>query len=92
MTHEEMLEEAERREAANKALNDLYKNNSNGMKRLAQIEQSEFTPEQYKLIFTAVRRYQIEKTLTNSNEYQECSTILDKLFPLTYTQQQEQPT
>ena len=51
-----------------------------------------FTPEQYRLIFTAVRRYQIDKTLHNSTEYQECSTILDQLFPLTYTQRQEQPT
>jgi len=52
----------------------------------------QFTPEQYRLIFTAVRRYQIDKTLHNTTEYQECSTILDQLFPLTYTQRQEQPT
>jgi len=51
-----------------------------------------FTPEQYKLIFTSVRRYQIEKTLTNSKEYQECNEILDELYPLVYTQRQEQPT
>jgi hypothetical protein len=51
-----------------------------------------FTDKEYRLIFTAVRRYQIEKTHLTSNEYEEYSTILDKLFPLTYTQQQEQPT
>lgn len=49
-----------------------------------------FTQEQYKLIFNAVRRYQIEKTLNNSKEYQECSAILDQLFNSVYTQQQEQ--
>ena len=52
----------------------------------------QFTPEQYKLIFTAVRRYQIEKTLHNSTEYQECNVILDQLYPFAYTQRQEQPT
>jgi len=51
-----------------------------------------FTPEQYKLIFTSVRRYQIEKTLHNSKEYQECNEILDELFHFAYTQRQEQPT
>jgi hypothetical protein len=51
-----------------------------------------FTPEQYKLIFTALRRYQIEKTLHNSNEYQQCSEILDELFKYAYTQRREQPT
>lgn len=48
--------------------------------------------EQYKLIFTAVRRYQYEKTLLNSKDYHDCSEILDKLFDLVYTQRQEQPT
>lgn len=48
--------------------------------------------EQYKLIFTAVRRYQYEKTLLNSKEYHDCSEILDELFDLVYTQRQEQPT
>jgi hypothetical protein len=32
-----------------------------------------FTSEQYKLIFTAVRRYQYEKTVLNSKEYNTCS-------------------
>ena len=51
-----------------------------------------FTPEQYKLIHTAVRRYQIEKTVLNSAEYKECSEILDGLFDYVYTQRVEQPT
>ena len=51
-----------------------------------------FTQQQYKLIFTAVRRYQIEKCLLNSDEYHECSEILDELFDTVYTQQVEQPT
>jgi len=51
-----------------------------------------FTPEQYKLIYNSVRRYQIEKTILNSDEYQQCNEILDGLFDSVYTQQQEQPT
>jgi hypothetical protein len=51
-----------------------------------------FTQEQYKLIYTAVRRHQIEKTVLNSPEYQECSEILDEMFDTVYTQRVEQPT
>ena len=51
-----------------------------------------FTPEQYKLIYNSVRRYQIEKTILNSDEYQQCNEILDELFDTVYTQQREQPT
>ena len=51
-----------------------------------------FTPEQYKLIFNAVRRYQIEKTLHDSQEYHQCNEVLDELFDYAYTQRQEQPT
>jgi hypothetical protein len=51
-----------------------------------------FTHKQCKLIYHAVRRYQIEKTILNSNEYHECNEILDELFDIVYTQQQEQPT
>jgi hypothetical protein len=51
-----------------------------------------FTPEQYKLIYTAVRRYQIEKTVLDSKDYQECGQILDELFDSVYTQCVEQPT
>jgi hypothetical protein len=51
-----------------------------------------FTQQQYKLIYTAVRRHQIEKTVLNSPEYQQCSDILDELFDTVYTQRVEQPT
>jgi len=51
-----------------------------------------FTPEQYKLIYTAVRRHQIEKTALNSSEYHTCSEVLDELFDTVYTQRVEQPT
>ena len=50
------------------------------------------TNQQWKTVFTAVRRYQIEKTLLNSEDYHECNEILDELFDLVYTQRQEQPT
>jgi len=51
-----------------------------------------FTSEQYKLIYTAVRRYQYEKTVLNSKEYNTCGEILDELFDSVYTQRVEQPT
>jgi len=51
-----------------------------------------FTPEQYKLIFTALRRYQLDRTVLNSPEYHECGEILDELFDFVYTQRREQPT
>jgi DNA-binding ferritin-like protein (Dps family) len=51
-----------------------------------------FTPEQYKLIYNSVRRYQYDKTVLNSQEYHTCSEILDELFDTVYTQQREQPT
>ncbi len=51
-----------------------------------------FTNEQYQLIYNAVRRYQFEKTVLDSSEYWNCSEVLDNLFDLVYTQQQEVPT
>jgi len=51
-----------------------------------------FTSEQYKLIYTAVRRYQYEKTVLNSKEYNTCGEVLDELFDSVYTQRVEQPT
>jgi len=50
------------------------------------------TPEQLRLVYNAVRRYQFDKTILDSNEYWECSEVLDKLFDQVYTQRQEQPT
>ena len=50
------------------------------------------TPDQLHLIYTAVRRYQFEKTALDSRDYWECSEILDTLFDDVYTQRKEQPT
>jgi len=52
----------------------------------------EFSQRQYKLIYQAIRRYQIEKTILNSSEYEDCNEILDELFDHVYTQQLEQVT
>ena len=41
MTHEEMLEEAARREAALKAVDKLYEENGDALKQLAEIEAAE---------------------------------------------------
>ncbi len=43
-----------------------------------------FRQDQWKLIQTAVRRYQIDKCLHDSKEYWECSAILDEIFELVY--------
>jgi hypothetical protein len=51
-----------------------------------------FRQDQWKLIYNAVRRYQIEKCITDSPEYWECGTILDELFDGVYTQNKEQST
>jgi|GWRWMinimDraft_13_1066021.scaffolds.fasta_scaffold01612_9 hypothetical protein len=50
------------------------------------------TDRQWQTVFTAVRRYQFDKTVLSSEEYWECSHILDELFDLAYTQRKEQPT
>lgn len=50
----------------------------------------DFTEKELRLIYTAVRRYQLEKTILSSKDYEEFSEILDKLFPLVYTQTLEQ--
>ena len=48
--------------------------------------------DQWKLIHTAIRRYQIDKCVNDSPEYWECSAILDELFDLVYTEEREQST
>jgi hypothetical protein len=52
----------------------------------------EFTPEEQKVIFNAVRQYQMNKVSLNGNQYKVCEEILNKIFPQVYTQKQEQPT
>jgi hypothetical protein len=39
-----------------------------------------FTENEYSVIYDAVRHYQINKTVTSSQEYWECDSILKKLF------------
>ena len=51
-----------------------------------------YTNERYRLIYNSVRCYQLEKTVLNSEEYWNCSEILDNLFDLVYTQQREVAT
>ena len=52
----------------------------------------ELTTEEYQIIHKAVRYYQINGVHFNGKEYQTCSSVLDKIFPLVYTQRKEQPT
>ena len=40
----------------------------------------EFTPEQKKLIYNAVRYYQINRVSLNGKEYQICDDILNGIF------------
>ena len=48
--------------------------------------QLNFTHEQSKLIFNAIRRYQIEKCAVGGKEYELCGSVLDTFYPLVYTQ------
>jgi hypothetical protein len=50
------------------------------------------TNRQWQTVYSAVRRYQFERTLLDSKDYWDCSEILDELFDLAYTQRKEQPT
>jgi len=50
------------------------------------------TDRQWQTVFSAVRRYQHERCMLNSEQYWDCSEILDELFDFAYTQQREQPT
>lgn len=48
----------------------------------------EFEPEQLKLIFNAVRYYQMNKVALTSKAYQDCDEILNQIFPLAKITQQ----
>lgn len=48
-----------------------------------------FTHEQSKLIFNAIRRYQMEKCAVGGKDYQLCDSVLDVFYPLVYTQVRE---
>lgn len=47
------------------------------------------TPYQRQIVFTAVRKYQMEH-LSDLALYKECHHILNELYELTYTQPREQ--
>lgn len=53
---------------------------------------TEFTTEQKKMIFNAVRYYQMNRVPLNGKDYIICDEILNGLFDKVYTQRQEQPT
>jgi hypothetical protein len=50
----------------------------------------DLTPEEKKIIFHAVRYWQMHKAALNGKEYQTCENILNRWFDDVYTQQKEQ--
>jgi hypothetical protein len=44
----------------------------------------EFTREQYKFIFKAVRNYQQNKCILDGREYNECAEILKELYDIAH--------
>lgn len=52
----------------------------------------ELTKEEYQIIYRAVGYYQIHGAHLNREDYKNCSHVLEQIFPLIYTQKQEQPT
>jgi hypothetical protein len=54
-------------------------------------EQPHYTEAQQKLIYQAVRQWQLKFSIDGSS-YRECAEILDELIPFVYTANHEQPT
>ena len=54
-------------------------------------EQPKWTDEQLRLIYQAVRQWQMKQP-TDGSSYRECADILDALVPFVYTANREQPT
>ena len=52
----------------------------------------ELTSDQKKLIYTAVRHYQINRVSHDGKDYKTCDEILNVLFSEVYTQRLEQAT
>lgn len=52
----------------------------------------ELTTEHKKLIYNAVRYYQMNRTSLDGKEYKICDEILNGLFDNVYTQRKEQET
>ncbi len=59
---------------------------------MTQTTLPKFNHAELRLIYDAVRRYQQEKTIIDSNEYWRCSDILDEMFDVVYTQVRERTT
>lgn len=51
----------------------------------------EFDAEQLKLIFRAVRYYQMNGTVTDSPEYRKCDAVLNDLWSPIYGQRPDVP-
>ena len=54
-------------------------------------EQPKWTDEQLKLIYQAVRQWQLKFPVGGSS-YRDCEEILNELAPFVYTARREQPT
>lgn len=52
----------------------------------------ELSKEEMRLVYDAVRHWQMNKTAVSTRDYKTCSDLLDKLFLDVYTQRLEQPT
>jgi hypothetical protein len=50
------------------------------------------TPEQKKVVYNAVRYWQMNRVALDGKEYKICDEILTDLFDYVYTQTKEQPT
>lgn len=50
-----------------------------------------FTQEENLLLYTAVKDYQ-QRYSFDRQRWLKCNEVLDKLYPLAYTQRAEQPT
>jgi len=50
--------------------------------KLLDVRMKEFTNEQLKLIFNAVRYYQMNKVSLTSKAYEDCDEILNSIFPI----------
>ena len=59
--------------------------------RLMNHEQPRYTEAQQKLIYQAVRQWQL-KFPVDGSVYRECAEVLDGLVPFVYTANHEQPT
>lgn len=76
MTHEEMLEEAEKREAAMKAVDKLYEENGDALKRLAEIEKEEYN-ETIRNAIAGIGKYSDALKILSVHEHEELKAELE---------------